>query len=77
MFSYSSIAELVEAAEKSGRKNQRTGTGRPGGSPLEQRPEELFDKMSTDLDVMSDAVKSGSRKGPEVHLRSPAAKAGK
>jgi L-serine dehydratase len=61
MFSYSSIAELVEAAEKSGRKISELVLA-DQAEALEQRPEELFDKMSTDLDVMSDAVKFGSRK---------------
>ncbi|WP_289049086.1 L-serine ammonia-lyase, iron-sulfur-dependent, subunit alpha [Acidaminococcus timonensis] len=61
MFSYSSIAELVEAAEKSGRKISELVLA-DQAEALEQQPEELFDKMSTDLDVMSDAVKFGSRK---------------
>lgn len=61
MFSYTSIAELVEAAEKSGRKISELVLA-DQAKALEQKPEELFAKMSTDLDVMSDAVKFGSQK---------------
>ena len=61
MFTYTSIAELVEAAEKSGKKISELVLADQAES-MEQRPEELFDKMSTDLDVMADAVKFGEKK---------------
>lgn len=61
MLTYTSIAELVEAAEKSGKKISELVLADQAES-LEQSPKALFDKMSTDLDVMIDAVKFGKRK---------------
>lgn len=43
MFSYTSIAELVEAAEKSGRKISELVLA-DQAKALEQKPEELFAK---------------------------------
>lgn len=61
MFTYTSIAELVEAAEKSGKKISELVLADQAES-MEQSQEELFDRMSTDLDVMIDAVKFGKQK---------------
>ena len=61
MFTYTSIAELVEAAEKSGKKISELVLADQAES-MEQSQEELFDRMSTDLDVMIDAVKFGEQK---------------
>ena len=61
MFTYTSIAELVEAAEKSGKKISELVLADQAES-MEQSQAELFDRMSTDLDVMIDAVKFGEKK---------------
>ena len=70
MFTYTSIAELVEAAEKSGKKISELVLADQAES-MEQSQEELFDRMSTDLDVM---ILAGPREGfpaPSSAMPSP------
>lgn len=60
MFSYTSIAELVTAAEQQ-KKHISDLVLADQAEALEQSPKELFNKMTEDLYVMQEAVKFGER----------------
>lgn len=60
MFTYTSIAELVSAAEQQ-KKRISDLVLADQAEALEQTPQELFSKMTEDLYVMQEAVKFGQR----------------
>ena len=61
MLEYNAIKNLVDAAEKSGKKISELVL-EDQAQELEKTPQEVYDKMSKEFDVMQEAVKFGEQK---------------